>query len=110
MEVYVSNIPLLIYGGTLGELETLYCFKLNHGGPIYKIQTAVFDHISRIVDCSVCRLHCFLFHPIYYYMIFEEIRFLFKKKKKKKSYIYKKNLKKKKKKKISLHKHTDGGY
>ena len=33
--IYVSNIPLLIYEGTLGELETYNYFKLHPMGTSY---------------------------------------------------------------------------
>ena len=36
MELYVSNSPLIIYEGTLGELETYNYLKLPQGGLIYR--------------------------------------------------------------------------
>ena len=61
MELYVSNIPLLIYEGTLGELETYNYFKLPYGDLIYKYSIGSVAESLCILECSYGSPHRLLF-------------------------------------------------
>ena len=84
MELYVSNIPLLIYEGTLGELETYNYFKLPHGGLIYKYLTSFVTtaHLHFWTVVMVGHTACYFRHLLVH--AFYRFKHLLKKKKKKK--------------------------
>ena len=84
MELYVSNIPLLIYEGTLGELETYNYFKLPHGGLIYKYLTSfvTIAHLHFWTVVMVGHTACYFRHLLVH--AFYRFKHFFKKKKKKK--------------------------
>ena len=61
MELYVSSIPLLIYEGTLGELETYNYFKLHPMRTSY-INTPQALLLNQLfLECSYGRPHRLLF-------------------------------------------------
>ena len=79
MELYVSNIPLLIYEGTLGELETYNYFKLPHGGLIYKylISFVTTAHLHFWTVVMVGHTACYFRHLLVH--AFYRFKHLFKK-------------------------------
>ena len=70
MELYVSNIPLLIYGGTLGELEIYNYFKLNPWEPHIYIYTLLLFRTSftywtaLFAGYTVCYFTKFIIFPV----------------------------------------------